>query len=153
MKKMRRADRIMTDAEALMLLEKGEYGVLSTVDREGQPYGTPVSYVYSGSSIYFHAALTGTKLDNIEANPKVCFTVVGSTKVLPSEFATEYESVMAFGRASIAEEDEKRMALAEIVKKYSPDFILEGDAYILANLKNCVVVKVAVEEFSGKHRV
>jgi hypothetical protein len=153
MKKMRRADRIMTDAEALMLLEKGEYGILSTVDREGQPYGTPVSYVYSGSSIYFHAALTGTKLDNIEANPKVCFTVVGSTKVLPSEFATEYESVMAFGRASIAEEDEKRMALAEIVKKYSPDFILEGDAYILANLKNCVVVKVAVEEFSGKHRV
>lgn len=153
MKKMRRADRIMTDAEALMLLEKGEYGILSTVDREGQPYGTPVSYVYSGSSIYFHAALSGTKLDNIEVNPKVCFTVVGSTKVLPSEFATEYESVMAFGRASIAEEDEKRMALAEIVKKYSPDFILEGDAYILANLKNCVVVKVAVEEFSGKHRV
>lgn len=153
MKKMRRIDRLMTDAEAMMLLEKGELGILSTADSEGQLYGTPVNYVYSGNCIYFHSARTGTKLDNIKANPKVCFTVVGATKVLPSEFATEYESVMAFGEASIAEEEEKRFALAEIVKKYSPDFILEGDAYILANLNNCVVVKIALTGFSGKHRI
>lgn len=153
MKKMRRTDRLMTDAEALMLLEKGEYGILSTADADGQTYGTPVSYVFSGKDIYLHSACTGTKLDNIKANPKVCFTVVGATKVLPSEFATEYESVMAFGEAAIAEDEEKRFALSEIVKKYSPDFLLEGDAYILANLNNCVVVKIAVAEFSGKHRV
>jgi hypothetical protein len=153
MKKMRRIDRLMTEAETLMLLEKGEYGILSSADSEGQACGTPVNYVFSGKNIYVHSALTGAKLDNIKANPKVCFTVVGATKVLPSEFATEYESVMAFGKASIASEEEKEFALSEIVRKYSPGFMLEGDAYILANLSNSLVIKIAVEELSGKHRL
>lgn len=152
MKKMRRIDRKMTDEEALVLLEKGEYGILCTADPEGQPFGTPVNYVFTGRDIYFHAATTGAKLDNIKENPKVCFTVVGATELLPGDFSTNYESVMAFGKASLAEGDEKTYALAEIVKKYSPDFILEGDAYILKNLNNCVVVKIEISEFSGKHR-
>ncbi|MBP1745164.1 MAG: putative flavin-nucleotide-binding protein [Firmicutes bacterium] len=153
MKKMRRIDRMMTDEEALVLLEKGEYGILCTADPDGQPFGTPVSYVFTGRDIYFHAATAGAKLDNIKANPKVCFTVVGATEVLPGDFSTNYESVMAFGKASMAEGEEKAYALAELVKKYSPDFIQEGDAYILKNLNNCVVVKIEMSGFSGKHRV
>jgi nitroimidazol reductase NimA-like FMN-containing flavoprotein (pyridoxamine 5'-phosphate oxidase superfamily) len=152
MKKMRRIDRKMTDEEALVLLEKGEYGILCTADTEGQPFGTPLSYVFTGRDIYFHAATAGAKLDNIKENPKVCFTVVGATELLPGDFSTNYESVMAFGKASLAEGEEKTYALSEIVKKYSPDFILEGDAYILKNLNNCVVVKIEISEFSGKHR-
>jgi nitroimidazol reductase NimA-like FMN-containing flavoprotein (pyridoxamine 5'-phosphate oxidase superfamily) len=153
MNKMRRIDRKMTDEEALVLLERGEYGILCTSDSDGQPFGTPVSYVFTGRDIYFHAATAGTKLDNIKANPKVCFTVVGATEVLPGDFSTNYESVMAFGKASLAQGEEKAYALSGIVKKYSPDFIMEGEAYILKNLNNCVVVKIEVSEFSGKHRV
>jgi len=153
MKKMRRSDRMMTDGEALELLERGEYGILCTSDPAGQPLGTPLSYVYTGKNIYFHSAKTGAKLDNIKANPKVCFTVVGATKVLPGEFSTNYESVMAFGTATQVEGEEKALALVEILKKYSPDFIMEGDAYILANIENCIAVRIAVDELSGKHRV
>jgi len=112
-----------------------------------------LSYVWTGNNIYFHAATLGVKLDNIKANPRVCFTVVGATEVLPGDFSTNYESVMAFGTAALAEGEEKAMALGEIVKKYSPDFTQEGDAYILANIDNCIVVKIAVAEFSGKHRI
>jgi uncharacterized protein len=153
MKKMRRSDRLMTDEEAMELLERGEYGILCTADSEGQPFGTPLSYVFTGKKIYFHAATAGAKLENIKVNPKVCFTVVGATEVLPGDFSTNYESVMAFGTATLAEGEEKAMALAEIVKKYSPDFIQEGDAYIHANIDNCIVARIAVDEFSGKHRI
>jgi uncharacterized protein len=153
MKKMRRSDRLMTNAEALELLERGEYGILCTADSEGQPFGTPLSYVWTGNNIYFHAATAGAKLDNIKANPKVCFTVVGATEVLPGDFSTNYESVMAFGTATLAEGEEKAMALGEIVKKYSPEFTQEGDAYILANIDKCIVARIEVSEFSGKHRI
>ena len=143
----------MTDGEALELLERGEYGILCTADSEGQPFGTPLSYVWTGNNIYFHAATLGVKLDNIKANPRVCFTVVGATEVLPGDFSTNYESVMAFGTATQVEGEEKALALVEILKKYSPDFIMEGDAYILANIENCIAVRIAVDELSGKHRV
>jgi uncharacterized protein len=100
MKNIRRKDREITTREAIEILNSAEYGVLSTVGKDGQPYGVPLSYVYRNSSIYFHCALIGQKLDNITDNPKVSFCVVGKTKVLPDKFATEYESAVAFGFAS-----------------------------------------------------
>jgi nitroimidazol reductase NimA-like FMN-containing flavoprotein (pyridoxamine 5'-phosphate oxidase superfamily) len=38
MKELRRKDRAITEDEAIALLNKGEYGVLSTVTENGKPY-------------------------------------------------------------------------------------------------------------------
>jgi len=54
------------------------------------------------------------KLDNIEYNTKVSFCVVGKTKVLPDQFATDYESAVVFGVASEIKEDERYNALMYI---------------------------------------
>jgi len=153
MKKMRRSDRLMETEEAAKVLEKGNYGIFCTVDPEGQPYGTPVHYVFCNGNIYFHAATVGTKLDNIKENQKVCFTVVTTSEVEPEKFSTIFESVMAFGKASIADEEEKMQMIRELVKKYSPEFMKEGEAYIEASKHAIVVVKMEVETFTGKHRV
>lgn len=153
MKKMRRVDRLMTNEKALELLKKGEYGILSTLDSEGQPFGTPVNYVFCEGNIYFHSAIEGTKLDNIENNPKVCLTVVGETELDSKDFSTNYESVMAFGKASLVEGNDKFKILMEVVKKYSPDFIKEGEAYIKSSINQAFVIKIDVETISGKHRV
>ncbi len=56
---MRRIDREISEHEAVELLHKAEYGVLSTVDKSGQPYGVPLSYVYKDNAIYFHCAVDG----------------------------------------------------------------------------------------------
>ena len=45
MKQLRRKDRGMNADEAAQLLAAGEYGVLSTVGEDAQPYGVPFSYV------------------------------------------------------------------------------------------------------------
>jgi hypothetical protein len=54
MKNVRRKDRGIGTREAIEILDSAEYGVLSTVDKDGQPYGIPLSYVYKNNSIYFH---------------------------------------------------------------------------------------------------
>lgn len=152
MRKMRRADRQMTSEEAAELLQRGEYGVLSTIDGENEPYGVPLSYVYFDNAIFFHSANEGTKLDNILNSSNVCFTVVGKTNVLPDKFSTEYESVIVFGKGKIVTGDEKVRGLRELIKKYSPDFISEGDEYIERAKEKTTVVKIEITDFTGKHR-
>jgi nitroimidazol reductase NimA-like FMN-containing flavoprotein (pyridoxamine 5'-phosphate oxidase superfamily) len=153
MKIMRRIERQMNDNEVLELLNKGEYGILSTCGEDNQPYGIPLSYVLIDKNIYIHCAGVGTKLDNISVNDKVCFTVVGKTKVLQDQFSTEYESAIAFGRAIKLVEEEKYEPLMEFIRKYSPEFLEEGQLYIHRAKKNTTLIKIQVYSFSGKHRV
>ena len=92
MREMRLKDRMLTEEEAMDVVRKGEYGVLSTVGEDGKPYAVPLSYVLDEEKkvIYFHGtAAGGQKMDNILANPSVCFTVVRNTEVLSSQFSTK----------------------------------------------------------------
>jgi nitroimidazol reductase NimA-like FMN-containing flavoprotein (pyridoxamine 5'-phosphate oxidase superfamily) len=150
MRPIRRKDREIDRADAGHLLTKGEYGILSTVGEDGQPYGVPLSYVYRNDGIYIHCARVGHKLDNIESNPKVSFCVVGDTTVLPSEFRTTYESVVAFGIATEVEGIERLNALLWLVDKYSPGFAKEGEAFVEQEKQAVRVIKIEVAHMSGK---
>jgi nitroimidazol reductase NimA-like FMN-containing flavoprotein (pyridoxamine 5'-phosphate oxidase superfamily) len=151
-KKMRRNDRQCTEECAVAILEKCEYGVLSTVSQDGYPYGVPLSYVYKNSCICFHSATTGHKLDNIANNAKASFCVVGNTNVLPDKFTTRYESVVIFGQASKVTGEEKRDALLALITKYSPAYLEKGKEYIENSGENTVVMKIAIEQITGKVR-
>jgi uncharacterized protein len=152
MKNIRRKDREITTREAVEILDSAEYGVLSTVGKDGQPYGIPLNYVYRNGSIYFHCTLIGQKLDNITENPRVSFCVVGKTKVLPDKFAVEYESAVAFGLASEVFGNERYNALVRLLEKYCPDFMEEGKRYIELKDKATKVIKIEVSHVSGKAR-
>lgn len=153
MKTMRRIERQMNDIEVFELLKNAEYGILSTCGEDNQPYGIPLSYVFIDKNIYIHCAGVGTKLDNISVNDKVSFTIVGKTKVLQDQFSTAYESAIVFGRAIILSEEEKYEPLMEFIRKYSPDFIKEGQLYIDRAKKNTTLIKIEIYSFSGKHRL
>lgn len=152
MKPVRRTDREICKNEARELLDRGEYGVLSTVGSDGQPYGVPISYVRKGDAIYFHCALTGHKLDNIAADPRVSFAVVGTTKVLPDKFATEYESAVVFGTASEVTGTERTDALIWLVEKYSPEHIEAGKRYLEQHDRATRVFRIDIRHLSGKAR-
>lgn len=150
-REMRRNDRQLTEQEATQILERGEYGILSTVCTDGTPYGLPVSYAYQDGVIYFHCAKdVGLKIENITAQPKVCFTVVDQTEVLPEAFATRYESAIAFGAAQKALD--KRKGLILLQEKYSPDYSETGAKYIEQNLDRVAVYEIRVESLTGKGR-
>ena len=150
MREVRRKDKEIGTDEAIDLLNKCEYGVLSTVDNDGQPYGVPLNYAYKDNCIYFHCALKGHKIDNIGDNSKVSFCVVGNTEVLPSEFSTKYLSAVAFGLASEVKGKERYDALVLILDKFSPEFMKEGKKYIEKLDKITKVIKIKIENISGK---
>lgn len=150
--RMRRHDRAMADEDAKTLLKNGEFGVLSTVSPDGQPYGIPLSYAYDGDVIFFHSALQGRKLDNIVGNNSVSFCVVGKTEILPRKFSTRFESVIVFGRASEAAGGEKDRGLFELARKYSSAFLEEGRQYIERDRHKARVYKIHIESITGKSR-
>ncbi|MDU1411886.1 MAG: pyridoxamine 5'-phosphate oxidase family protein [Clostridium sp.] len=149
-REMRRKDRALIDDKIIEILKNNTYGILSTVSENGYPYGVPINYIYINNSIYFHCAIEGHKLVNIKNNDKVSFCVVGKTQTLPDKFSTKYESVIVFGRAIKASDEEKNTALLEILNKYSSDYIEKGKEYIkrASNVTN--VIKINIEHISGK---
>lgn len=151
-REMRKAERKLEETEARQLLARGEYGILSTSGENGYPYGVPVSYFYQEDKIYFHGAKdVGQKLDNIKTNPKVCFTVVGNTDVLPGKFSTKYESVIVFGTATETAGD-KQKALEGLIDKYSADFREAGLKYIASAFEKTGVYEIQIEHITAKAR-
>lgn len=150
---MRRAERQMDLTWTQALLARGEYGILTTADSAGQPYGVPISYAFDGeTSIYIHCAPAGHKLDNLRLNPQACFTVVGRTQVLPDQFSTVYESAIAFGIVSELEDEEKRRALSLIAAKYNPGQDAANAAYIAANFARVAALHFRITHLTGKQR-
>jgi nitroimidazol reductase NimA-like FMN-containing flavoprotein (pyridoxamine 5'-phosphate oxidase superfamily) len=149
---LRRTDRRSTEQEAWELLERGEYGVLSTISADGAPYGVPVSYCVVDGAICFHCALEGHKVENIAADSRVSFCVVGATELLPASFSTRYESVIVVGRASELFADEKLRALEGLVQKYSAGFREQGLRYIASDGARTRVFRIGIDTISGKAR-
>ncbi len=149
---MRRKDRMITDAETFSILEKGEYGILSTVSSSNEPYGVPLNYCLIDECIYFHCAPEGRKINNINNNPRVSFCVVGKTEVLPDKFGTKYESCIVEGLASESFGEMKQLALEGLIQKYSENFVSEGFKYIEKLKGKTKVFKISIESISGKAR-
>lgn len=148
--KMRLKNRSMDQEEAMSVLNHGEYGILSTADQDNQPYGVPLNYTVIENNIFFHCATKGHKILNILSNPKVSFCVVGDSKIIPEKFTSHYKSVIVFGSASVAVDEEKKEGLRELIRKYSPDYLKSGEDYIAKLLDKTTVVKISMDHITGK---
>jgi nitroimidazol reductase NimA-like FMN-containing flavoprotein (pyridoxamine 5'-phosphate oxidase superfamily) len=152
MRDLRRKDRAITNDEAIAILNKAEYGVLSTVSPDGKPYGVPLNFCIVDHCIYFHCAIEGQKLDNIEKNKSVSFCTVGDIEILSDKFATKYESVIVSGEVEEISGHNKQIALEGMLKKYSPNYFREGLEYIEKLKAKTRVFKISILNLSGKAR-
>ena len=109
----------------------------------------PVSPVVLGNALYFHCAPAGEKLDNIQKNPQVCLCALGRTQVLQKEMTMAYESVVAQGKARLAQGEEARRALVAICQKYSPGYESEWEKEI-EKFPMVQVVAVDLIHITGK---
>ncbi len=152
MSKLRRKDRAIIEEEAKALLNKAEYGVLSTVAENGKPYGVPLNFCIIDHCIYFHCAVEGQKIYNIKQNNSVSFCTVGNTETLPDKFGTKYESVIVSGEVEEIFDMNKQIALEGLLHKYSPEFFDEGIKYIEGLEDKTRVFKIVINKLTGKAR-
>ena len=149
---VRRRDRLLSEQRATELIRIAEYGVLSMIDEDGQPYAIPVNHVWDGEDcLYIHSAPEGKKLRAIAKNPNVCLCIVGDVNLLPSKFTTEYESVVIRGLARIGLDEEERLkALHLLINKLSPEYKQLGEKYAQASFHRTEIIKIEMLQFSGK---
>ncbi len=155
---IRRRDRSLSREEATALLDAGEYGILSTVGADGQPYGVPLNYVRDGETLLLHGALEGRKIEHLRNDDRVSFCVVGLAETVREKFTTRYESVIVSGRAELIEDFERK---AEMLRKFCKRFAPKNksnhaeatEKFLTKFLDQTAVILVSLESISGKaHR-
>jgi len=151
-REMRRKDRLLPADKTMEILQNCPWGVLSTVDAEGQPYGVPVNYVVIDGAIYIHCAKVGHKLDNIRANSRVSFCAVSKADTLSAEFSTDFASAIIFGTACEVDGDEKVRALMGFIEKFSPEHMEAGAAYVHRAADAANMIRINVDHITGKAR-
>lgn len=143
------------DGEIAAFLDKALVGRLGT-SFQGQPYITPLAFVFRDGKFYFHSGPKGRKMEYIKANPRVCFEVDELNTIHFGSSACShsfrYSSVIALGTARLIDDaDLKRRALNWLVIKYS------GEEWISklseTDLAGVEVVEVEVDELTGKRNV
>ncbi|TCL67362.1 hypothetical protein EDC14_101451 [Hydrogenispora ethanolica] len=146
----------LTQEEAIAFLAGETLGHLATVDAGGAPYITPLHYLYHEGVLYFHCAATGRKLENIAANPRVCFAVDRIDKAVFRENAcqcsTRYTSVLVFGTAELVTEVPRKAALLQIFTEK----LAGGRSFPpipAAAAAACTVVAIRIEAVHGKRNV
>jgi len=124
-----------------------------------QPFITPVLFWYDEQSheIYFHSSTVGRLRENVEHYPEVCFEACETGRLLPSnlacKFSLQYESVIAFGKIRILNDEQESMrALYGLIEKYFPEMELDLDYRPINEdeLNRTSVYAVAIQSWSGK---
>ncbi len=158
---MRRKQSEITDKkEITTILSTARIGRLATLGEDGYPYITPVNFVYWQESIYFHCALKGEKLDNIEWDNRVCFEVDIALAYLdtgfdaaipPCDVGQFYQSVIIRGTAEIVTESaEKVAALNALMASHEGVVAFTGITHDSPAVGMCAVVAVRVKTLSAK---
>jgi Predicted flavin-nucleotide-binding protein len=121
---LRRKDRQLSAQAANELLAQGKICHLALAAHD-EPYLVTMNYGYRDTTLYFHCAGAGKKLELLRQNSRVCFTVVADTKLVASEkacdYTMKYRSVVGYGTARLVEgHEEKSRALDVIMAQYAP---------------------------------
>ena len=147
---MKRIKQLISAEETADVMKRCTCGVLACLGDDDYAYAVPLSYVYLNNTIYFHSAKAGHKIDSLLRNPKVSFAVIDEDRVVSAEYTTYYRSVIAFGRARIAEGDEWFKAFKSLVEKYSADQPEEEKREEVSNCTHSLIVAIDVEQVTGK---
>ena len=141
----------MTAEEIEELLSRALAGRLGTC-RDDQPYVVPVCFAYYKSRIYFHCAPKGRKMENMKANPRVCFQIDEHRFVpssTPCNFTMHYRSVLMFGRVRFLTDPKEKLKILKIlVDKYNSTKLAKPlDEAMTYQVE---VGEITIEEISGK---
>ena len=151
---MRRFKQQLMENETLELLCRSTSGVLSLCGDDGMPYGVPLSHVFDDGKLYFHSALMGHKVDIIRQNPNASFTVIAKDEIHPERYTTYFQSVIAFGKVRIIEDEHRKREILEILGRRCNPSDSEGlSKEIKTGINRCLVLEMSVDLLTGKQAI
>lgn len=150
---MRRFRQQIPEEEATKILMEATNGVLCLIDKNGKPYGVPMSFIYNGvREIFFHCAQEGRKIECIHHSPYACFTVIDRDEIHPEEFTTYFKSVIVEGKIEILSDREEIIeSLRLLSSKYSPGINCEVE--IEKGINRVSILKMHIETITGKEAI
>jgi uncharacterized protein len=153
---LRRADRAMTDAQALRALDLGFSGRLATVSEDGYPYCLPMLYILGDRQIFLHGtAARGHLRSNIEHEKRACFAVDQPGEVFDygrfeCDSGLAYRSVILFGKVHVAEDAATRQWFCErLMEKYGKAETIRPKNFF-PRLDLIAVYVLTIERMTGK---
>jgi nitroimidazol reductase NimA-like FMN-containing flavoprotein (pyridoxamine 5'-phosphate oxidase superfamily) len=154
---MRRGDREITDRARIDNIVRRctvcHLGLIS----DGEPYVVPLSFGYDGVAVYLHMAPEGRKVDALRTASRVCLEwEIPGELTSASEacsWGTRFESVIAWGTPEIVtDEANRRAALDLIMAHYAGESGTGRWTYDEGTLARTVIVRIPLEEVTGKAR-
>jgi nitroimidazol reductase NimA-like FMN-containing flavoprotein (pyridoxamine 5'-phosphate oxidase superfamily) len=151
---MRRTDREIQSRETIDRIINAAGVCHLGLSNQDHPYVVPISFGYDGSSIYFHTAAEGMKIDYMTANPRVCFEMEQAVSVVRNEqFACKwgqlFSSVIGFGTLhEITDPAGRQAAMNQVMQHYSGR-TWEFDPETFAQVR---LWCISIDRLTGKQR-
>ena len=157
MKGLTKRERQVTDkAQILHILDTAKVLNLG-LSVNDEPYVVPMNYGYTMKdgklTLYLHSAVKGKKLDMIQANPRVFFSMNCDRMPFEGRVACQYglvySSIMGSGTATLVDDvEEKKRAMSILMKTQTGgDFTFEDRLVTIVT-----VIRIDVAEYTAKHR-
>ena len=148
---------LVTDPEQIRhILDSGKVLHLG-LSVNDEPYVVPMNYGYALEDgklvVYLHSAVRGKKLEMVQTNPKVFFSIdcdrMPFEGRVPCQYGMVYSSIMGRGIASIVEDvEEKKQAMTLLMKTQTgKDFTFKDRLVTIVT-----VIRIDVSEYTAKHR-
>jgi nitroimidazol reductase NimA-like FMN-containing flavoprotein (pyridoxamine 5'-phosphate oxidase superfamily) len=137
------------------VLREATVGHLATVGPDGRPYVVPVNFVELEGRIYVHGPGRGRKIENIAADPRVCFEAAVEDGFLrgpaPCDTAALFRSVVAEGEARLAGDPGLAVrVLTAFTRKYAPEHPDPG--FEADRVARTHFIEVTVIRWTGRFR-
>ncbi len=148
---MRRKDREITGrTEIDTIIGSTNLMRIALVDGD-MPFLVPVFYAFDGTSLYFHSAQAGTKIEILKRNSNICFEISIDNGFIEStescDFEAKHRTVIGIGKAVFIEDvAEKIKALDLIVARFSQ----KKFEYPKTNLDRTAVIRIDIGSIKGK---
>jgi len=140
-------------AEKEAIIRSCKHCIVSTVDKDGMPYSVPMNFGYYDNRIILHSAPTGSHLQNIEYNNRVCIvfctdgTLVYQHKEVACSYRMQAKSVICFGKVHFIESDEEKEAT---MNKFMAQYTQNEFKYSKPAIRNVKVWIVEIEKMTAK---
>jgi len=148
---MRRKEREITDRAQIDAILQSSRVMYLAMAHDDVPFLVPVFFAYDGTSVYFHSAQTGTKIELLRRNPRVCFAVSVDQDVIENEKACDFEArhrtAIGVGTAAFVDHETEKI---EILNRIVARFTDKAFEYPPTTLEHTAVVRIAIESIKGK---